>query len=276
MLGEGYVRLVLALAPLVVCLAWSCEARLSRPALLAASLFAAGVWLEPLAVWAALPWLLLCLGLALTNLRELLVRKPRTLAPWVRLAAHLYLPVGSVWTLFYQAGIQPLGFPPVIVLLTGVHFHYAGFALPWLTGRWLGRRPHGRSGRVCAAGVMAGVPLVALGITSSQLGLPPSVETVAVTVLAGSAFGVSHGYLVWSGQTRGASRYLFALGGLALALGMVLALLYGWRTAVPLEWVTIPAMYTVHGSLNSWGFCLPCILGNKLLGRDRETPSGSP
>lgn len=119
--------------------------------------------------------------------------------------------------------------------------------------------------RLCALGVIAGVPLVAIGITSSQLDMPRWVETAAVTVLASSAFGVSHGYLAWSGDARGVARWCFFSGGLALALGMVLALLYGWRYRFPIEWVTIPAMYTLHGTLNSWGFCLPCILGNKAL-----------
>ena len=148
----------------------------------------------------------------------------------------------------------------------GVQFHYAGFALPWLTGRLLALCPVGMGTKVCALGVIAGVPLVAIGITSSQLDMPRWVEMGAVTILACSAFGVSHGYLAWSGQVKGGPRICFLLGGLALALGMVLALLYGWRYRFPMEWVTIPAMYTLHGTLNSWGFCLPCILGNKLLG----------
>jgi hypothetical protein len=273
MLGETYVKVVLAMAPLVVCLAWSAEGGLShrrRVTVAAALLFAGSVFVPPLAVWGVLPWLAVCGWRALAQLAGAFREQPRGLDGWAHLAAHLYLPVGGIWALFYQADVQPLGFAAVIVLLTGVHFHYAGFALPWLTSRLLAQRPSRIGLRVCAVGVILGVPLVAIGITSSQLSLPSWVETAAVTILAGSAFGVSHGYLAWSGDVKGGVKVCFLLGGTALALGMVLALLYGWRYSFPIDWVTIPAMYTLHGTLNSWGFCLPCIVGNSLLHRTRS------
>lgn len=171
-----------------------------------------------------------------------------------------------MWAVADQTKIQPLGFSGIIVLLTAVHFHYAGFALPWLTGRLL---TFGRSGafeKNCAVGVIAGVPLVAIGITTSQLSLPWGIETGAATVLAFSAIGIARGYLLWSRRVEQPARIFFALGGVALASGMVLALLYGWRYVFPLEWLTIPSMIAMHGTLNSWGFCLPCVLGNLALG----------
>lgn len=268
MLGETYVRVVLAIAPVMVCLAWRLEPRQGPPrslAWLCGALFGASVLVPPLAVWGALPWLGVCLWRAVVVAAKVVRDRPRELAPWADLAAHLYLPVGGIWALFDQLGFQPLGFAAVIVLLTGVHFHYAGFALPWLTSRLLALRPSGPATRLCALGVLAGVPLVAIGITSSQLAMPAWVETAAVTILASSAFGISYGYLAWSGVVEGGARLCFLVGGVALALGMVLALLYGWRYQIPIAWVTIPAMYSLHGTLNSWGFCLPCVLGNTLL-----------
>jgi hypothetical protein len=267
-LSETYVRLVLAVAPLVVVLAWSAEGarRTEQSAAVASALlFAASLFLPALAVWGVVPWLAVCARAALRGLRRMAAREGRDTADWSRLAAHLYLPIGGVWALFHEAGYQPLGFSAVIVLLTGVHFHYAGFALPWLSGRLLSRGPSRAGQRAGAWGVIAGVPLVAIGITSSQLRLPWQVETAAVTLLASSAFVISYGYLAWAGQAGGASGGLFLLGGVALALGMVLALLYGWRYLLAFPWVTIPAMYTLHGTLNSWGFCVPAILGNRLL-----------
>ena len=52
----------------------------------------------------------------------------------------LYLPIGAGWLVLYRLGVRPLGFADVIVLLTGVHFHYTGFVLPivaGMVGRWL-------------------------------------------------------------------------------------------------------------------------------------------
>lgn len=269
-LGETYVQLVLAMAPLVVFLAWEAEDWLGsrRWLVLAAALcFGASILLPVLGPWGVLPWFAVGIWRALWLGRELWRQPPSLLAPWVHLAAHLYLPAGAVWSFFWLAGWQPLGFVPIIVLLTGVHFHYAGFALPWLASRWLafGLPRAQRAAAGGALGVVAGIPLVAFGITASQLERSPWFESLAATVLALSAFIVAQGYLVWSRQMLGPARWLFLLGGLSLALGMSMALLYGWRHWLPLDWVTIPAMYSLHGTLNSWGFCLPCILGNSML-----------
>ena len=267
---EIYVRAVLAVAPLLVCLAWRTEGVLvawkGRLALASGLLFGASALLPALAVWGAVPWLGVSCVEAAQALRSNLLSPPKDLAQGAHLAARLYLPVGGMWAVADQAKLSPLGFSGIIVLLTAVHFHYAGFALPWLTSRWLRALPGSRRDRICALGVIAGVPLVAVGITSSQLSLPAGIETVSATVLALSAFGVARGYLAWSTQVVGPSRPLFILAGAALAGGMSLALLYGWRTQFPISWVTIPGMVALHGTLNSWGFCLPGILGNFFLG----------
>ena len=97
-------------------------------------------------------------------------------------AALLLLAVGGSWTWMSRAGWQPWNFSEQrpfsnqIVLLTGVHFHYAGFALPILTGwtiRELTQSPgtsHVWSSRVgivirrfLVATVVSGVPLVGPG-----------------------------------------------------------------------------------------------------------------
>lgn len=265
MYSEGYVRLILSLAPFVVCLALALDNRWRHRGwwLAGALLFATGVLLPQARVWSALPWLGLTVSLALVRLREFWTEREKTLPRLAELAACLYLPVGGVWALFDQLGFQPLGFSGIIVLLTGVHFHYAGFALPRLTGLWLGRQGPNALFNIATWGVIAGVPLVAIGITTSQLNMPAVIEVVCVTTLACSAFVVSLGQLTWSIRARAlpvTARLLFALGGLSLASGMVLAMIYGWRSVYPVAWATIPAMYAFHGTLNSLGFCLPGFL----------------
>lgn len=219
-----------------------------------------------MAIWAALPWFCLISYRALTE-GLLFLKNPNWVTPeMARLASLVYLPVGGVWALFDQAGFQPMGFSGIIVLLTGVHFHYAGFALPRLTGLWLEQDEEGPIRRVAAWGVILGVPLVAIGITTSQANMPAWIETTAVTILAFSAFTVSLAQFKWAWKTEmnGFSRALFVLGGLALAAGMMLATIYGWRHFFPVAWATIPAMYAIHGTLNSLGFCLPGFIAWKL------------
>lgn len=48
-------------------------------------------------------------------------------------AALLYVPVGAVALLPHVGGIS-LRFRPIFILLTAVHYHYAGFVLPLVTG----------------------------------------------------------------------------------------------------------------------------------------------
>lgn len=279
MFSENYVRLVLAVAPFLVCLAFSLEPRLWKGRwpvayLFSAALFSVSVFGPIFSVWGCLPWLLLSVLTAGLELKSFVKTPDWSTSNLALLAGLLYLPVGGVWALFDQLLYQPLGFSHIIVLLTGVHFHYAGFALPRLTGYWLQEEERARSFQLAGWGVILGVPLVAIGITSSQLRMPFWVETAAVTVLASAAFTISLGYLQWSRQLRGGPRALFALAGCALAGGMVLATLYGWREVVRVEWITIPAMYAVHGTLNSWGFCLPGFVAWKLLGLGSHNENG--
>lgn len=272
MFSEHYVRLVLAVAPFIVCLAYSLEEKYwTRPWLWCSlgmgSLFSLSVFLKWFQVWACVPWLILATTRAILELRDFLQARSWRLGDSAKVAASTYLPVGAIWALFDQLNYQPLGFSHIIVLLTGVHFHYAGFALPRLSGLWINYSQRAKPFKVATLGIILGVPLVALGITSSQLRLPFWVETVSVTLLATSALVMSFGHIAWSATRTGIVRGLFALAGLALAGGMVLALIYGWRDVYSVSWATIPAMYAFHGTLNSWGFCLPAFLGWKKLQR---------
>lgn len=81
--------------------------------------------------------------------------------------------IGGLWFTLARLRIQPLGFGDTIVLLTAVHFHFAGFAAPILAG--LAGRTLDRSGsarrvfQFSAVGIVAGTPLVAAGITFSPV-----------------------------------------------------------------------------------------------------------
>lgn len=207
--------------------------------------------------WAAVravPWLITTAVIALAGLARLWQR--RSLA-WEELcfdAGLVYLAVGGGWTFLARAGIRPMGFAPVIVLLTAVHFHFAGFALPLLTSL-AGRALGGIWSRAAALGVIAGVPLVAVGITASQQGLGPVVEGVAAVVTAGAGLLAAALHLRLAAQRSRPTpvRALWLLTGLSLAGGMTLAALYGLRSWVSVSWLDIPWMWALHGTANSLG-----------------------
>lgn len=214
------------------------------------------------AAFLTLPWLCLTLYAAYHQFFTWKRNKERTLTDHCQLAAFVYLPVGVAWAFADRMSMQPMGFSQTITLLTAVHFHYAGFVLPMLATLLLREKTELKPWeRLAVWGVILGIPLTAVGITTTQFQLSPIIEIICVTVMACSAFLIGFSYLqegwVFRDKIIGV---LWGLCGLALIAGMTLALCYGWRTVVVIPQLTIPWMYAVHGSLNAIGFALPGVL----------------
>jgi energy-converting hydrogenase Eha subunit A len=188
--------------------------------------------------------------------------------------ACIYILIGSGWTLLNRAGLRPLGFEPVIVLLTGIHFHYAGFALPLLTGLAL-REVRGRSARWAALGVIFAVPLVAVGITATQLKYSQIVESAAAWLMAaaGTLSGWIYLQLAHNRSRPRLARMLWGIAALSLMASMVFAAVYGTRFFLPMQWLDIPWMRALHGTANALGFGLAGIVGWTVAGSGRASES---
>lgn len=225
------------------------------------------------AVAFTVPWLAVTGAVALIGLRRSLARGPDPLPELAIDAALLYVPVAAVF-LFLHAADSSLRFAPVIVLLTGVHFHYAGFALPLvvgLTGRVVaadgGGYPPTAAGRAAAAAtavIAVGILLIAIGITFS-----PSLEAVAVAAFSTAV--VVFAVVVLRAVVPSVPRLpgaLLALAAVSLCWTMALALAFAYSAlpgTAPL--VSIPTMIRWHGSVNAFGFALPALLAVRLLER---------
>ncbi len=258
---------VLVVTPLGMSLAVS-AARSGSPldgAALAVQPFAAGLVIlsfllpaGPLAGLLASGWLLLD-GLA--ALAALAALRSRGLGRADELcvdAGLLYLPVGGAWLLASRLGINPLGFGDTIVLLTAIHFHYAGFAAPILAGmagrRLAAARPSAWGiFRVVATGVVAGVPLVAAGITIS-----PALEVAAACILAGSLAALSALtlYAIVPTLRRRSAQALLVISAAAAVIAMLFAVAYAVGEFAQAPIVGIPRMIEVHGLVNALGFVL--------------------
>lgn len=190
-----------------------------------------------------------------------LVRSRRVRGPAVAnlsvLAAMMFLPVGSVWLLMSRLGIQPLGFGDTIVILTAVHFHFAGFAAPLLTGLTgyhLQTRAKLNALYVLAVVcVIAGTPLVAAGITAS-----PVLALVGALVISLGLHCLALLNLVWIVPTIAAPlpRILLIVSSLAVVPAMILAGLYAYSIVFQKLIVDIPQMAMTHGIINAFGFAL--------------------
>jgi hypothetical protein len=178
-----------------------------------------------------------------------------------------YVTVGSGWLFLSRWGLNPLGFSDTIVLLTAVHFHYAGFAAPILAGL-AGRKIQSGIARKlylpAAAGVMAGPPLVAAGITLSR-----GVEVFAAIILALSLFTLAllTLFVILPSFEHRAARWLLTISSLSVIVTMIFACLYAFGRFTGNTTITLPRMAQVHGVSNAFGFVLCGLLGWALAAR---------
>lgn len=211
----------------------------------------------PLALLLCLPWLSIRLFRVHQVLERWLIKRPSDLAGLMLDMAQFFPAIGAAWLAAHRAGWAPWSFNPLIVLLTAAHFHHAGFTLPLIAGLQARTHPSRLTGGTCLA-ILAGVPLVAAGITCTHFGRFPFLEPVAVTVLVLGALGVASVQLI-CGLRREAGQWPslgFLISGASLIVAMLLALGFGLRSLAPELALPLPNMWQLHGSLNAFGFGL--------------------
>ena len=197
----------------------------------------------------ALPYFLWCLTILLRG-----IKFDFSLTYLTLFAAFGFLTNAAAWLVFDRFDYQPLGFSPWIVVLTGAHFHYAGFALTASLAFLLMENPSDRWAKTASLGVLSGVVLTATGITATQLGITHFVETTAGVWMSIAAFLSGIAFLLRGLREKSKARFLFIIGAICLMLAMILAFLYALRNVISLPFLNIPTMQAVHGSLNALGF----------------------
>jgi hypothetical protein len=208
-----------------------------------------------------LPWLLMLALISVAGIKRAQHSAWRDPAHLCICGGMIYLSVGGIWAAFARAGMRPLGFDSAIVLLTAIHFHYAGFVLPLLTGMAAKIAAKITDRKIADSAVwlvLSGVPLTALGITITQVSATRFPETIAAVMTATGGMMTAILYLKLA-TLRGYAttvRMLWVVTGLALIFSMTLAMLYGLRAHLPIVWLDIPLMRALHGTANAAGFAL--------------------
>ena len=207
-------------------------------------------------------WLILASLIALFGLTRLLTRGLYPLAEASVDAGLMYLAVGGGWLVIYRYGIQPFDYGETIILLTVVHFHFAGFAAPIIAGcvgRMLGtaERSFGRIYSFIVFALIAAMPLVAAGITFSPwLGLVGTLLlSTGLVLLAVVTIGA-----VLPQVAASSARWLLLFGASSSCAAMVLACLYSYSIVAHVVILRIPTMALSHGLLNSFGFAACSLL----------------
>lgn len=220
-------------------------------------------WLP--ASWAsgllAMPWLLLSLWALLRHAR-LSTHDGRFFT-----FALLFWNVAGAWGVAHAFGWQPLGFSPIIVLLTAAHFHYAGFLLMLLlalayrasASLWLKALGYFTVGSTLA---------VALAITLTRLSGWAFGETISGIAMALAGSGTAIAYWQRATQRSLLARWCWRVGSVLLLGGMLLALSYALRHTVAVPSLNIPNMYAWHGTGNALALAL-LLLGWKWTAKEQ-------
>lgn len=222
----------------------------------AAGLLLVSYWLLPAGAVAAAfatPWLAITASVALAAGARF-VRDPDRFRPGVRHAtdaAVALLAVGATFAVIDRLGVRPFDFSVTVILLTAVHFHFAGFVLPLAGALAYGRRPS-RWLEVALGAIVIGIPVTALGF----LGLPFANWVGAMlTASGGLVIGLAT-IAVARTLLRRSAVALALVAGASLVVSMPMAVIYATQTLFGTAWLDIGIMVALHGSLNALGFSL--------------------
>lgn len=222
-------------------------------------------------------WVVFCGLLALGGLLRILRGAWRRIDHALVAASFLYLPIGAAWLEASRLGLEPLHFQEPIVLLTAVHFHYAGFAGPLLARSVFRAFNPVESQRVLrgilrtiVVGVLVGPGLLAAGFVAG-----PQCKLLAALVLAASEIGLAACFfLALRKVTSFASRLLIGTAAASIAFSMVMAALWAIGEYPLQPFVGLGEMARFHGTANAFGFTL-CGLVGWILAAKSEPAKGS-
>src|SRR5215217_1314965 len=221
-------------------------------------------------------WLVLNVLIALLGLVRLAGRGFNRIEELSIDAGLLYLPVAGAWLVIYRLGIQPFDYGEMIILLTAVHFHFAGFATPiiaGISGRVLAGRSYPRKVfGVSVFAVVVAMPLVAAGITFSPwIGFAGALLlTVGLVLLAVLTVGWIRPLINSTGWQA-----LLLIGAISSCAAMGLACLYAYSVATRTLILDIPTMAITHGLLNAFGFVSCSLFAWSQIGPQENVSGGS-
>jgi hypothetical protein len=216
------------------------------------------------AAWFASAWLLVCAAFAGDGLRRFVIAGTRSFTQFCFAAGEGYLLVAGIWLVASRAGLQLLAFREPIVLLTAVHFHFAGFASAVLAGlvdeAFAGRR----GGPILRAALLAVV--LGPGILGLAFLLGPKVKLAAALMIALGQLGLAGGMVcVGMASKNSGGRWLLYVASASVAAGMILAAVWAIGEYPLQAFVNIRQMAEFHGVINAVGFVVCGLVGWSLL-----------
>src|SRR5882672_1564487 len=215
-------------------------------------------------------WLLVCALFALRGARRLLQYRAHSFSQFCFAAGEGYLIVGGTWLVASRLGLQPVGFQEPIVLLTAVHFHFAGFLSAVLAGLTYERLRETRWSKPLGA-ALAGLVL-GPGLLSVAFLVGPKVKLAAVVLIVVGQFGLATGMIrVAAGTANPIARTLLLLSSGCVVSGTALAATWALGEYPLQPLVDLARMERDHGALNAVGFGICGLIGWRYVGRGNRT-----
>jgi len=212
-------------------------------------------------------WVVVAMALALDGLDRLMRTRLKAFHQFCFAIGEGYALVGALWLLASRLGLQPVGFREPILLLTAVHFHYAGLMAAILAGLIAS----GSGGVLAPLWLRAGLACAVLG--PGLLGLAflvgPKLKLAAVGLMVVGECGVALGTfrIGWS-AARSVGGRLLLLGSASVIFGMTLVGIWAVGEYPLHAFVNLEQMARYHGVLNSLGFGLCSLTGWTFLRRN--------
>jgi YndJ-like protein len=217
--------------------------------------------------------LIVGVALALHGLERLIRNGVRSFPEFCFALGEGYALVGALWLLASRLGLQPIGFHEPIVLLTAIHFHYAGLMAAVLAGLVVSDPGAIRSPlalRMALSCAVLGPGLLGIAfLAGSKLKL----AAVALMVVGECGIAVGTFRIGLSDAARTGGR-LRLVGSTSVIFGMVLAGIWAVGEYLLHAFVNLEQMARYHGVLNSVGFGLCSLVGWTLLRRQTQPKSG--
>jgi len=254
--------------------------RVARKMQLPAALCAiASFWLPQgnAATILALPWFVFGSFVGLEGFMAFIRGEFRKLKSACLIVSFLYLPIGCAWLVASRLGLSPMGFQEPIVLLTAVHFHFAGFSAPLLAlaaGSVVEKKSAAqqRIFNVVTAGVLAGPGLLAVGFV-----IGPRFKLAMALLVACSEVGLSLFFLVAVRSMRPRLAQMFVtISAASVLFAMILAGVWAIGEFPLQPFVHLDEMARFHGTANAVGFVLCGLAGWILSARHAARLSGDP
>jgi hypothetical protein len=214
-------------------------------------------------LWAGLltcVWLLIALALVLDGLVRFIKSRLKLFPDFCFAVGEGYALVGALWLLASRLGLQPVGFREPIVLLTAIHFHYAGLMAGVLAGLVASRL--GPS----LASLYLRIPLACAVLGPGLLGLAflagPRWKLAAVGLMVIGECGVALGtFRIGLSDAGTLGGRLLLAGSACVIFGMALAGIWAVGEYPLHAFVNLEQMARYHGVLNSVGFGLCSLVG---------------